>query len=173
MTIRLDSIIRFNKFFCVIGACSPGHSRTFKFTEDINKDRMSVRMIFCDPFSYLGTVVQPGTMTQDLPDRVIGEFVMTPIATDKESYYFNNFANDWNNKCYDKTPVNTHRVYLTAGQEYTIQYNECLMVVTGEVIIKKNANQVPAVSPKIVDVRVGGVTVQAVTDAIICESWLP
>ena len=173
MSTVTDTIVYFDGFFCVVGKVTPGSKREFTFNETIEANRMCPRQLFTDSFTYLGMTIEPGMMTQDLPDRIQGTYYMEPVAQDKDSYYLNAFRTPWNGRYYDNEPVNVNRVYLQAGDTYTIQHNQCLMVGVGTVNISRELSTVEAIAPKIVDCRISSqLTVTAVTDAVICEVWV-
>lgn len=168
---HVDTSVDFDGFVCLLAVASPEDSRTFTFAEIISADRMSPRMVFCDEFDYLGIRTTVGMMTQELPDRPQGDWPMTPVAQDRDSYYFNALRTPFVDYC-DSEPVETKRVYLKAGDVYDVEHNQAVMLVSGQVNISRGAEPVVSTSPVIIDARPGRVTIEATTDAIICESWV-
>ncbi len=163
-------LVQFDGFFCVIAEVSPTDERTFTFTEDITPERMTPRQFFCDEFTYLGVTITPGMMTQDLPARTVGDHVMKPVAQDRNSYYLNAFVNDF--EFHDGTSVEAKRIYLATSQSYPVEHDQCVMIGVGSVKVTHGDEVVEITAPAIIDARVGNITIEALTDSVICELWL-
>lgn len=171
MDFQLDTFAPFSGFFVVIGKAPAGTSRALNFQEDVEPGRMTPRMIFCDQFDYLGVTVQPGMMTQDLPARPAGDNVMAPVATDRASYYLNAFRTGGFGY-YDKAPVESNRVYLASGEQYSVERKQAVMLAVGAVRVKGPLTEREVSAPAIIDCRFGADQFAALSDVVLCEVWV-
>lgn len=172
MAFVLDTYMPFDGFFVVIGKASPGDVRIFHFAEEVTPERMTPRMLFCDEFDYLGTRVPPGTTTQELPARLQGDWPMSPVRQDRDSYYFNSFRATWNGEYCDQPAVETKKVALLAGESYGVEHAAAVMLASGTVVVHRDNKQTTVTAPMIIDARCGSVIIDATTDATLCEVWI-
>lgn len=164
---------------CAIGKIKAGRRRVLTFPEAVSPERMSMFSVFCQPMRYIDGKEFPAfTTTTEFPTRPAGSHQLYP-ADEQDGYYITSYRGggpQWNEgatgwKAFDVKPPSGRKIVMQAGSQHPVEKHMVIFVAGGEVNVRRELTVQKITAPAIVDARLGGVAIEATTDAVICEVW--